>query len=62
MRFKKSVDRQEKLKFNFEVVIYMKQGQVEVPQLPVATDYKDAILVNVDVINTENNGIKNKGN
>lgn len=31
MRFKKSVDRQEKLKFNFEVVVYMKQGQVEVP-------------------------------
>ena len=31
MRFKKSVDRQEKLKFNFEVVIYLKQGQVEVP-------------------------------
>jgi len=24
MRFKKSVDRQEKLKFNFEVVVYMK--------------------------------------
>ena len=62
MRFKKSVDRQEKLKFNFEVVIYMKQGQVEVPQLPVATDYKDAILVNIDVINTENNGIRSKGN
>ena len=62
MRFKKSVDRQEKLKFNFEIVVYMKQGQVEVPQLPVATDYKDAILVNIDVINTENNGIRNKGN
>ena len=62
MRFKKSVDRQEKLKFNFEIVVYMKQGQVEVPQLPVATDYKDAILVNIDVINSENNGIRNKGN
>ena len=31
MRFKKSVDRQEKLKFNFELIVYMKQGQVEVP-------------------------------
>lgn len=62
MRFKKSVDRQEKLKFNFEVIVYLKQGQVEVPQLPVATDYKDAILVNVGVINTENDGIKYKGN
>lgn len=54
MRFKKSVDRQEKLKFNFEAVVFMKQGQVEVPQLPVATDYKDAILVSVNVINGEN--------
>jgi len=24
MRFKKSVDRQEKLKFNFELIVYMK--------------------------------------
>lgn len=62
MRFKKSVDRQEKLKFNFEVICYLKQGQVEVPQLPVATDYKDAILVNLGVINNENDGIMHKGN
>jgi len=47
MRFKKSTDRQEKLKFNFEVIVFLKQGQVEVPQLPVATDYKDAILVDM---------------
>jgi hypothetical protein len=47
MRYKKSCDRQEKLKFNFEVMVFLKQGQVEVPQLPVATDYKDAILVNI---------------
>lgn len=61
MRFKKAVDRQEKLKFNFEVIVYLKQGQVEVPQLPVATDYKDAILVNVGVVNTENKGINDRG-
>lgn len=30
-RFSKAVDRQEKLKFNFEVVIYLKQGKNEVP-------------------------------
>jgi hypothetical protein len=29
--------------------------------MPVATDYKDAILVNKDVINLENNEIKKKG-
>jgi len=52
MRYKKAVDRQEKLKFNFEAIVYMKQGQVEVPQLPVATDYKDAILVNIMVVNS----------
>lgn len=41
----KAVERIEKMKHNFEVIVYMKQGLVEVPQLPVATDYKDAILV-----------------
>jgi hypothetical protein len=41
--------------------VYLKQGWVEVPQLPVATDYKDAILVSEDVIEMENHEIKNKG-
>ena len=57
----KVIDRQEKLKFNFEVIIYMRQGQVEVPQLPVATDYKDAILVQKSDILTENKEIKQRG-
>ena len=61
MRFKKSCDRQEKLKFNFEVIVFLKQGQVEVPQLPVATDYKDAILVNIQVVKEQNNEINSKG-
>lgn len=47
---KKTSDRVAKLKYNFEVIVYLKQGQVEVPQLPVATDYKDAILVQRSVI------------
>lgn len=42
---RKTLSRIEKLKYNFEVIIYLKQGQVEIPQLPVATDYKDAILI-----------------
>jgi len=32
-----------------------------VPQLPVATDYKDAILINVDVVKGENRDILHKG-
>jgi len=54
----KAIERKEKLKFNFEIVIYLKQGQVEVPQLPVATDYKDAILINRKDIDYENMEIK----
>lgn len=51
----------EKLKYNFELIVYLKQGQVEVPQLPVATDYKDAILIKRDVIEEENKDIKKRG-
>jgi len=50
-----------KIRYNFETIIYLKQGLVEVPQLPVATDYKDAILVNKEVIDMENNEIRKKG-
>ena len=31
------------------------------PQLPVATDYKDAILITVDVVKAENRDILHKG-
>jgi len=55
-------DRAAKLRFNFEVIVYLKQGQVEVPQLPVATDYKDAILIREEIIDRENKEIKKKGN
>jgi len=34
---------------------------VEVPQLPVATDYKDAILIKQDVIQEENQEIIRRG-
>ena len=62
VKCRKTGERDEKLKFNFEVVVYMKQGQVEVPQLPVATDYKDAILVSRAVIAQENHEIALRGN
>ena len=61
MRYKKACDRQEKLKFNFEAIVFLKQGQVEVPQLPVATDYKDAILVDKSVVSEQNHDINKKG-
>jgi hypothetical protein len=53
--------RIEKLKYNFEVIVYLKQGQVEVTQAPVATDYKDAILILKSDINLQNGFIKSKG-
>lgn len=58
---RKTLSRIEKLKYNFEVIIYLKQGQVEVPQLPVATDYKDAILILKQTINQQNQYIKYRG-
>lgn len=58
---KKAADRIQKIRFNFETIVYLRQGQVEVPQLPVATDYKDAILVAKDVIDFENKEIHRRG-
>lgn len=57
----KSVERLAKLKHNFEVIVYLRQGQVEVPQLPIATDYKDAILINQSMLEYENKEIKKRG-
>ena len=54
---RKASDRIGKLQYNFETIVYLRQGQVEVPQLPVATDYKDAILISKDVIDYENKEI-----
>jgi cilia- and flagella-associated protein 43 len=55
------VKRMIKLKYNFEVIIYLLQGQVEVPQLAVATDYKDAILIKTKVIEKENKDVIKRG-
>lgn len=41
--------------------MYLKQGQIEVPQLPVATDYKDGILIAKDLVDYENKEIVRKG-
>jgi len=58
---KKASDRINKIRYNFETVVYLKQGQVEVPQLPVATDYKDAILIQQKAIDDENAKIIQRG-
>lgn len=58
---RKALVRIEKLKYNFEVIIYLKQGQVEIPQLPVATDYKDAILILKNDVLNQNQSIKFRG-
>jgi len=50
-----------KIRYNFETIVYIRQGFVEVPQLPVATDYKDAILVDKSVIDHENKEIVIRG-
>jgi len=50
----KWIEHEQKLKFNYEVIVYMRQGQVEIPQQPVTTDYKDAILIKNSVIHYEN--------
>ena len=57
----KALDRINKIRFNFEVIVYLKQGQIEVPQLPVATDYKDGILIAKDLVDYENKEIVRKG-
>jgi len=55
-------NRMVKLKYNFESVVFLLQGQVEVAQAPVATDYKDAILIKTKVIEKENEEVIKRGN
>lgn len=55
------VNRMTKLKYNFEIIVYLLQGLVEVPQAPVATDYKDAILIKTKVIENENKEVTTRG-
>ncbi|KND03537.1 uncharacterized protein SPPG_01017 [Spizellomyces punctatus DAOM BR117] len=43
--------------FDLEVLVGLKQGQVEVPQAPVVTDYSDAVLVHRSVVERLNEAI-----
>jgi WD40 repeat protein len=59
--FKRLHELHEKEKYNLELMLRMKQAIVEVPQLPVATDYSTAILVPIDSIESLNKQILKRG-
>lgn len=47
---------------DFEIVLKLKQGQVEVQQAAVVTDYSDAVLFGKSVIEKRNGRIQHLGN
>ena len=51
----------EKQLYNTDLLLSMKQEILEVAQMPVVTDYSDAILINTDVVETRNRSIKDIG-
>eukprot|EP00928_Gymnodinium_smaydae_P070098 TRINITY_DN54035_c0_g1_i1.p1 TRINITY_DN54035_c0_g1~~TRINITY_DN54035_c0_g1_i1.p1 ORF type:complete len:1781 (+),score=503.89 TRINITY_DN54035_c0_g1_i1:158-5344(+) len=47
--------------FDVEVLFRLRQGQVEVPQAAVVTDYSDAIVINTEVVESRNRRIMELG-
>ncbi|KAJ3087892.1 Cilia- and flagella-associated protein 43 [Quaeritorhiza haematococci] len=47
--------------YNVETLFELKQGQVEVPQAPVVTDYSDAVLIHRSVVEKLNESIRTLG-
>jgi predicted nucleic acid-binding Zn-ribbon protein len=47
--------------YNVESLFQLKQGQVEVPQAPVVTDYSDAALIHRNVVEKLNESIQAMG-
>lgn len=47
--------------YDIEVLFKLKQGQVEVPQAAVVTDYSDAIVIDTEVVETRNRRILELG-
>lgn len=47
--------------YNLECLFEFKQGQVEVPQAPIVTNYNDAVLVHRSVVETLNEQVKQLG-
>eukprot|EP00163_Fabomonas_tropica_P014758 TRINITY_DN2681_c0_g1_i3.p1 TRINITY_DN2681_c0_g1~~TRINITY_DN2681_c0_g1_i3.p1 ORF type:complete len:1349 (-),score=493.19 TRINITY_DN2681_c0_g1_i3:86-4132(-) len=54
-------DERMKLAANLEKLFHLKQGQVEVEQEAVVTDYGDAVLINRNVVQQLNDRIKELG-
>lgn len=49
-------------RFNVEHIYELKQGQIEVPQAPIVTDYSDAILIHRSVVEKLNEEVIALGN
>lgn len=47
--------------YNLECLFEFKQGQVEVPQAPIVTNYNDAVLVHRSVVENLNEQVKHLG-
>merc|ERR1719217_785051 len=47
--------------WNLELPFKLKQGQLEVEEAPVVTDYSEAVLVHRDVVSSLNTDIKKLG-
>lgn len=47
--------------YNIEILFGFKQGQVEIPQMPIVTNYTDAVLVHRSVVENLNEQVKHLG-
>jgi cilia- and flagella-associated protein 43 len=56
------VDHKFKSTYNIELLLGFKQGQVEVPQAPIVTNYSDAILIHRSEVETLNEQVRSLGN
>jgi hypothetical protein len=47
--------------YNVEILLDLKQGQVEIPQAPIATNYSDALLLHRSVVEELNEQVRQLG-
>jgi hypothetical protein len=55
------VDHKFRNTYNVEMLVGFKQGQVEVPQAPIVTNYADAVLLHRSVVETLNDQVRYLG-
>jgi len=58
---KEHMDLMRREEYDIEILFKLKQGQVEVPQAAVVTDYSDAIVIGNDVVESRNDRILELG-